>query len=81
MERLVRNRWIWLACLDVHSGALWELRSDRWVLHTPEHRLPIVAGESATWYYGKRGFLSPVTIAPEPSMMPVERAPDRGVPA
>jgi uncharacterized protein YbcC (UPF0753/DUF2309 family) len=81
MERLVRNRWIWLACLDAHSGALWELRSDRWVLHTPEHRLPIVAGESATWYYGKRGFLSPVTIAPEPSMMPVERGPDRGVPA
>ena len=29
IEQLVRNRWIWLACLDVESGALWELRVDR----------------------------------------------------
>ena len=27
IERLVRNRWIWFACLDTESGALWELRS------------------------------------------------------
>src|SRR5437762_965209 len=24
IERLVRNRWIWLACLDVESNTLWE---------------------------------------------------------
>jgi uncharacterized protein YbcC (UPF0753/DUF2309 family) len=26
IRRLVWNRWIWLACLDQDSGALWELR-------------------------------------------------------
>ena len=31
IERLVRNRWIWLACLDAESGALWELRSTGFV--------------------------------------------------
>ena len=36
-EQLVRNRWIWLACLDAESGALWELRSTGFVPHTPEH--------------------------------------------
>jgi uncharacterized protein YbcC (UPF0753/DUF2309 family) len=64
IERLVRNRWIWIACLDVHSGALWEFRSGTWVLHAPDHPLPVVTGDSATWYQGKRGFLSPVRIAP-----------------
>ena len=39
IERLVRNRWVWLACLDPDSGALWELRSTGFVAHTPEHPL------------------------------------------
>ena len=67
IDRLVRNRWIWLACLDVESGALWELRSTGFVPHTPEHLLPVVAGESSAWYHGKRGFLPPVAIAPGPT--------------
>jgi hypothetical protein len=67
IDRLVRNRWIWLACLDTHSDELWELRSDGFVAHKPEHALPTVAGESATWYDGKRGFLPPVAIVPNPS--------------
>ena len=29
IERLVRHRWIWLACLDAESGTLWELRAVR----------------------------------------------------
>ena len=58
----MRNRWIWLACLDPESGALWELRATGFVAHTPEHALPVVAGGSAAWYQGKRGFLPPVAI-------------------
>ena len=62
IERLVTNRWIWLACLDTESGALWELRSNGFVPHSPEHALAVVTGESATWYQGKRGLLPPVAI-------------------
>jgi uncharacterized protein YbcC (UPF0753/DUF2309 family) len=64
IERLVRNRWVWLACLDAASGTLWELRSTGFVAHTPEQVLAVVTGESAAWYQGKRGFLPPVAIAP-----------------
>ena len=64
LQRLVRNRWLWLACLDADSGALWELRSTGFVLHEPEHTLAVVAGDSASWYQGKRGFLPPVVIVP-----------------
>jgi len=67
VERLVRNRWIWLACLDAGSGALWELRSTGFVPHAPEHALAVVTGDSAAWYQGKRGFLPPVTIVHGPS--------------
>jgi uncharacterized protein YbcC (UPF0753/DUF2309 family) len=64
IERLVRNRWIWLSCLDPGSAALWELRSTGFVRHAPEHALAVVTGESADWYQGKRGFLPPVAIVP-----------------
>src|SRR5438477_1472820 len=47
IERLVRNRWIWLACLDVESNALWEFRSMGFIRHTAKHPLPVVAGASA----------------------------------
>jgi hypothetical protein len=62
IAQLVRNRWIWLACLDAQSGTLWEYRSTGFVPHLPDHPLPIVTGESANWYQGKRGFLPPVAI-------------------
>jgi uncharacterized protein YbcC (UPF0753/DUF2309 family) len=64
IERLVRNRWIWLACLDAQSAALWEFRSDGFVAHTRGHAGPVVAGGSAAWYQGKRGFLPPVSLVP-----------------
>lgn len=64
IDRLVRNRWLWLACLDGASGTLWESRSDGWLRHTPRRPLAVVAGESADWYQGKRGFLPPVAIVP-----------------
>jgi uncharacterized protein len=64
VDRLVRNRWIWLACLDAASGTLWELTSSGFVARAAEHLLPAINGESATWYAGKRGFLAPVAIVP-----------------
>jgi uncharacterized protein YbcC (UPF0753/DUF2309 family) len=73
IERLVQNGWIWLACLDTASDTLYELRATRFVAHTPEHPLAVVAGESAAWYQGKRGFLPPVAIVREASIAPDER--------
>jgi hypothetical protein len=64
IERLVRHRWVWLACLDPDTGALWELRATGFVPYTAEHALASVAGGSAAWYQGKRGFLAPVAIVP-----------------
>jgi uncharacterized protein YbcC (UPF0753/DUF2309 family) len=64
VERLVRNRWIWIASLDPHSGALAEWRPGGFVPHVPEHLLPVVTGQSSDWYQGKRGFLPPVAIMP-----------------
>jgi uncharacterized protein YbcC (UPF0753/DUF2309 family) len=60
--RLVRHRWLWLACLDAESGTLWELRDTGFVPYTSEHAVPVIAGDSAAWYQGKRGFLPPVAI-------------------
>jgi hypothetical protein len=64
IARLARNRWVWIACLDIESGALWELRSAAFVPYVPRQALPIVRGGSAAWYQGKRGFLPPVSIVP-----------------
>ena len=62
IDRLVRHRWMWLACLDPESDTLWELQSTGFVRRTPEHTPAIISGESATWYQGKRGFVPPATI-------------------
>src|SRR5262249_35691963 len=66
IERLVHNRWIWLACIDVESDALFELRATGFVPYAAKHPLPVVTG-SAAWYQGKRGFLSPAAIIRESS--------------
>lgn len=68
IEQLVRNRWIWIACLDPGSGALSEWRPTGFVRHLPERALQVVIGESSDWYQGKRGFLPPVAIVPPPSV-------------
>ncbi len=64
IERLVRNRWIWIACLDERSDAVSELRPAGFVRHAPDYPLPVVSGDSAAWYQGKRGFLAPAAIVP-----------------
>jgi uncharacterized protein YbcC (UPF0753/DUF2309 family) len=67
IERLVRNRWIWLACLDAESSTLWERRRSGFVPHTARHPLAVVYGDSAAWYQGKRGFLPPAALVAEAS--------------
>ena len=64
--RLVRNRWIWLACLAPETGTLWEWRSTGLVAHRAEHPLSEITGDSSAWFQGKRGFLAPVVIEPPP---------------
>jgi uncharacterized protein YbcC (UPF0753/DUF2309 family) len=64
IERLVRHRWIWIACLDPDSSVLSEWRPTGFVRHLPEHVLSVVTGESSDWYQGKRGFLPPAAIVP-----------------
>jgi len=77
IERLVRNRWIWLACLDPGSGAISEWRATGFAAYTPEQTLGLIVGNSADWYQGKRGFLPPVAIESDPQ--PTHE--DRGIPA
>jgi uncharacterized protein len=62
VERLVRNRWVWLACFDPATRAVWEFQKEGFIWQAPAHALPVVAGESAAWYQGKRGFLPPAAI-------------------
>jgi uncharacterized protein YbcC (UPF0753/DUF2309 family) len=62
IERLVAQRWIFLACLDPESDNLWELRGADFVAYRPEQPLTVVTGDSAAWYRGKSGFLPPVEI-------------------
>ena len=76
--RLVRNRWIWLGCLESQSAILWEWRSTGFVARVPEQSLPVVAGDSAAWYQGKRGFLAPVAIAGGSSGPSTRRVPAPG---
>jgi uncharacterized protein YbcC (UPF0753/DUF2309 family) len=78
IEQLVRNRWIWIACLDTESAALWEIRSAGFVPHDPEHALAVVTGDSAAWYQGKRGFLPPVAIVQGSSGAADRRVTDQG---
>jgi hypothetical protein len=81
LERLVRNRWIWLACLDAGSGELWEMRATGFVRYAPQHPLGVVAGDSATWYEGKRGFLPPIALAPTPTRHSAASGPQPRLPA
>src|SRR6516165_7127366 len=56
IERLVRNRWIWLACLEPGSTDLWEMDDRGWRRQASDQPLDRVRGDSAAWYQGKRGF-------------------------
>jgi len=64
IDRLVRNRWLWLASVDPDSSALWELDAAGWRAQRVDQTLPVITGESAAWYQGKRGFVAPASIVP-----------------
>jgi uncharacterized protein YbcC (UPF0753/DUF2309 family) len=57
LERLVRNRWIFLAALPPHENRLVELTPAGFEPYTPRYPVPTVRGHSADWYQGKRGHL------------------------
>jgi uncharacterized protein len=80
INQLVRNRWIWLACLDTESDALWELREAGFVPYAPGHALAVVPGGSSGWYQGKRGFLPPVVIAADRPGAPEHNLANAGIP-
>lgn len=62
IERLVRHRWVWLASLDPASGTVSEWQGGDFVARAPQCALPMVQGDSADWYRGRRGFLPPAAI-------------------
>ncbi|HET9784320.1 MAG TPA: putative inorganic carbon transporter subunit DabA, partial [Terriglobales bacterium] len=64
LEQLVRNRWFWLACLEPESAVLWEMEAGGFAAWRPARPLPVITGDSAAWYQGKRGFVLPATIVP-----------------
>ena len=70
IERLVRNRWIWLACLDPGWNTLYELRESGFVAHTAEHALAVVAGGSPRG--AVRAWRTDAAKHPSPNAGPVE---------
>jgi uncharacterized protein YbcC (UPF0753/DUF2309 family) len=57
LRRLVDNHWIFLACLDPDSDALWETAGGGFERYAPELPVPIAAGDSRSFCRGKRGHL------------------------
>jgi uncharacterized protein YbcC (UPF0753/DUF2309 family) len=64
LAQLVRNRWLWLACLEPASATLWEMEAGDFAAYRATHPLPVIAGDSAAWYRGRRGFVPPASIEP-----------------
>lgn len=59
VERLVRNRWVQLACWHAPGDGLSIFDGQRFVPYEPESpRLPVV-DRSFDWFGGRRGHLSP----------------------
>ena len=54
---LLDRRWLFAACLDPESQALWLREAGRFLPWAPEGPLHTVAGGSQAWYRGKRGHL------------------------
>ena len=57
LARLVRNRWLRVACLDPGSNAIWELTDGGPQRYEPEATAPVVRGRSAECYRGERDHL------------------------
>ncbi len=65
LARLVRNRWMFLATLSPDGPQVYEVSEREPRLHVLKQALPVVRGQSASWFRGKRGHLAFAQIAPE----------------
>jgi uncharacterized protein YbcC (UPF0753/DUF2309 family) len=63
LARLVRNRWVFLACLDPERQ-LWEVQGDEFQRHEPAAKLARVDGPSENWFFGRDDHLDLVSIVP-----------------
>jgi hypothetical protein len=57
LERLVRNRWIFMAALMPHENRLVEITAEGFEPYAARYPVPTVRGDSLDWYRGKRGHL------------------------
>ncbi len=57
IKGLVDRRWLFAACLDPDSSALWLREAGGYRPWSPEAAPPSVAGDSAAWYAGRRDHL------------------------
>lgn len=57
IQPLISNRWLFLACLDPESNALWELGPDGFSLRTGARPVPVIHGPSRAVYRGRRGHM------------------------
>jgi hypothetical protein len=64
LARLVRRRWLALACLEPDSTALWELGAQGFERHAIEHAPPVSRGDSAAYYRNRRGHLPFARLEP-----------------
>jgi hypothetical protein len=57
LERLVRNRWIFMAALAPNASGLVEMTAGAFEPYQARYPVPTVRGTSSDWYRGKRGHL------------------------
>lgn len=64
LRRLLDRGWVFAACLDPGSRALWLREAEGWTAWTAEAAPPRVFGDSASWYRGRREHLPIAEIVP-----------------
>ena len=68
LRALLDRRWLFAACLDPDSGALWLREGGAFESWIPEGPLHSVDGGSASWYRGQRGHLPIAELLPAPGV-------------
>jgi uncharacterized protein YbcC (UPF0753/DUF2309 family) len=66
LRRLVRNRWLFLACLSPVRRELWEYSGNEFRPYSPRGRLAVVSGGSVAHYRGHRDHLPFVALESNP---------------
>jgi uncharacterized protein YbcC (UPF0753/DUF2309 family) len=62
VDRLIRNRWMQLACWHAPGGGVSWFDGDRFVPYQPESTRIAVVNRSVDWFAGHRGHLPPARI-------------------